>query len=130
MHERPKGLVITLTVNWLIKPFTMAALGGCCSSNSFFAPFIEPGTAGQYIAGMILLGAAPCTAMVFVWSTLTKGDPNYTLAQVSLNDAIIDLRLCADRGAAARRHRYQRAVGHADPLGRALYRGAAHRRGC
>jgi ACR3 family arsenite transporter len=88
IHERPKGLVITLTVNWLIKPFTMAALG-VLFFEWVFAPFIEPGTAGQYIAGMILLGAAPCTAMVFVWSTLTKGDPNYTLAQVSLNDAIM-----------------------------------------
>src|SRR6056297_408488 len=88
VHERPKGLVITLTVNWLIKPFTMAALG-VLFFEFVFAPFIEPGTAGQYIAGMILLGAAPCTAMVFVWSTLTKGDPNYTLAQVSLNDAIM-----------------------------------------
>ena len=88
IHERPKGLVITLVVNWLIKPFTMAALG-LLFFELIFAPFIEPGTAGQYIAGMILLGAAPCTAMVFVWSTLTKGDPNYTLAQVSLNDAIM-----------------------------------------
>ncbi|KIN63910.1 Arsenical pump membrane protein [Sulfitobacter noctilucicola] len=88
IHERPKGLIITLVVNWLIKPFTMAALG-LVFFEFVFAPFIEPGTAGQYIAGMILLGAAPCTAMVFVWSQLTKGDPNYTLAQVSLNDAIM-----------------------------------------
>src|SRR6056297_3541114 len=88
IHERPKGLVITLTVNWLIKPFTMAALG-LLFFEGIFAPFIEPGTAGQYIAGMILLGAAPCTAMVFVWSQLTRGDPNYTLVQVSLNDAIM-----------------------------------------
>ena len=88
IHERPKGLIITLAVNWLIKPFTMAALG-VLFFELIFAPFIEPGTAGQYIAGLILLGAAPCTAMVFVWSTLTKGDPNYTLAQVSLNDAIM-----------------------------------------
>jgi arsenite transporter len=88
VHERPKGLIITLTVNWLIKPFTMAALG-VLFFEWIFAPFIEPDTAGQYIAGMILLGAAPCTAMVFVWSQLTKGDPNYTLAQVSLNDAIM-----------------------------------------
>jgi ACR3 family arsenite transporter len=88
VHERPKGLIITLTVNWLIKPFTMAALG-VLFFEYVFAPFIEPGTAGQYIAGMILLGAAPCTAMVFVWSQLTKGDPNYTLVQVSLNDVIM-----------------------------------------
>jgi ACR3 family arsenite transporter len=88
VHERPKGLIITLVVNWLIKPFTMAALG-VLFFDWIFAPFIEPDTSGQYIAGLILLGAAPCTAMVFVWSQLTKGDPNYTLAQVSLNDAIM-----------------------------------------
>ncbi len=88
VHERPKGLIITLAVNWLIKPFTMAALG-VIFFDLIFAPFIEPGTAGQYVAGLILLGAAPCTAMVFVWSHLTRGDPNYTLAQVSLNDAIM-----------------------------------------
>jgi ACR3 family arsenite transporter len=88
VHERPKGILITLMVNWLVKPFTMAALG-VLFFEWIFAPAIEPGTAGQYIAGLILLGAAPCTAMVFVWSQLTRGDPNYTLAQVSLNDAIM-----------------------------------------
>lgn len=88
VHERPKGLIITLTVNWLIKPFTMAALG-LLFFEAVFAPYIAPGTSGQYIAGLILLGAAPCTAMVFVWSQMTRGDPNYTLAQVSLNDAIM-----------------------------------------
>ncbi|WP_296761493.1 ACR3 family arsenite efflux transporter [Sediminimonas sp.] len=88
IHERPKGLIITLVVNWLVKPFTMAALG-LLFFEVIFAPFIEPGTSGQYIAGMILLGAAPCTAMVFVWSQLTHGDPNYTLVQVSLNDTIM-----------------------------------------
>jgi ACR3 family arsenite transporter len=81
-------MIITLAVNWLIKPFTMAALG-VLFFEWVFAPFIEPGTAGQYIAGMILLGAAPCTAMVFVWSQMTRGDPNYTLAQVALNDAVM-----------------------------------------
>ena len=86
--ERPKGLVITVTVNWLIKPFTMAALG-VLFFQYLFADLIDPADAGQYIAGLILLGAAPCTAMVFVWSQLTKGDPNYTLVQVSLNDAIM-----------------------------------------
>ncbi|MFD1511563.1 ACR3 family arsenite efflux transporter [Lacimonas salitolerans] len=86
--QRPKGLVITLVVNWLIKPFTMAALG-VLFFNHVFAGLIDPADAGQYIAGLILLGAAPCTAMVFVWSQLTKGDPNYTLVQVSLNDVIM-----------------------------------------
>ncbi len=88
VHERPKGLIITLAVNWAIKPFTMAVLG-VIFFEFVFAPFIEPGTAGEYIAGLILLGAAPCTAMVFVWSQLTKGDPNYTLAQVSVNNVVM-----------------------------------------
>jgi arsenite transporter len=86
--ERPKGLIITVIVNWLIKPFTMAALGVLFFTH-VFADLIDPADAGQYIAGLILLGAAPCTAMVFVWSQLTKGDPNYTLVQVSLNDVIM-----------------------------------------
>jgi arsenite transporter len=88
VHERPKGLIITLVVNWLIKPFTMAALG-VLFFEYLFVGFIDPANAGQYIAGLILLGAAPCTAMVFVWSQLTRGDPNYTLVQVSLNDVIM-----------------------------------------
>ncbi|MFC2951504.1 ACR3 family arsenite efflux transporter [Marinicaulis aureus] len=86
--DRPKGLVITLIVNWLIKPFTMAGLGVLFFKH-IFADLIPPADAESYIAGLILLGAAPCTAMVFVWSQLTKGDPTYTLAQVSVNDAIM-----------------------------------------
>ena len=86
--EKPKGLIITLVVNWLIKPFTMAALGVLFFKH-VFAGFIPAADAEGYIAGLILLGAAPCTAMVFVWSQLTKGDPNYALAQVSVNDAIM-----------------------------------------
>ncbi|MFA7430053.1 MAG: ACR3 family arsenite efflux transporter [Rhodospirillaceae bacterium] len=86
--DRPKGLIITVVINWLIKPFTMAALGVLFFEH-VFADLIDPANAGQYIAGLILLGAAPCTAMVFVWSHLTKGDPNYTLVQVSLNDIIM-----------------------------------------
>lgn len=88
VHERPKGLIITLTVNWLIKPFTMAGLG-VLFFHYFFVDLIDPADAGQYIAGLILLGAAPCTAMVFVWAQLVKGDANYTLAQVALNDVIM-----------------------------------------
>ena len=86
--ERPKGLIVTLVVNWLIKPFTMAALGVVFFKH-VFAGLIPPADADGYIAGLILLGAAPCTAMVFVWSQLTRGDPTYTLAQVSVNDAIM-----------------------------------------
>ncbi len=86
--KRPQGLVLTLVVNWLIKPFTMAALGWLFFK-VLFADFVDPQSASEYIAGMILLGVAPCTAMVFVWSQLTDGDPNYTLVQVSVNDVIM-----------------------------------------
>ena len=85
---KPKGLILTLIVNWLIKPFTMAFLGWLFFKG-IFADWVDPQTATEYIAGMILLGVAPCTAMVFVWSQLTKGDPNYTLVQVSVNDIIM-----------------------------------------
>ncbi|WP_185235175.1 ACR3 family arsenite efflux transporter [Teredinibacter franksiae] len=86
--KKPKGLALTLIINWLVKPFTMAALGWLFF-RVFFAHLVDPQTANEYIAGMILLGVAPCTAMVFVWSQLTKGDPNYTLVQVSVNDIIM-----------------------------------------
>jgi ACR3 family arsenite transporter len=86
--RRPQGLVLTLVVNWLIKPFTMAALGVLFFQH-VFAPWVDPASASEYIAGMILLGVAPCTAMVFVWSQLVKGDANYTLVQVSVNDIIM-----------------------------------------
>jgi ACR3 family arsenite transporter len=86
--NQPKGIVLTVIINWLIKPFTMALLGWLFFK-VFFVGWVDPETANQYIAGMILLGVAPCTAMVFVWSQLTKGDPNYTLVQVSINDVIM-----------------------------------------
>jgi len=86
--KRPKGLILTLAVNWLIKPFTMAGLGWLFF-RVLFADLVDPSTASEYIAGMILLGVAPCTAMVFVWSQLTRGDANYTLVQVSVNDIIM-----------------------------------------
>jgi ACR3 family arsenite transporter len=86
--KQPKGLAITLIVNWLIKPFTMAALG-VLFFEVVFADLIAPEDAQQYIAGLILLGAAPCTAMVFVWSQLTRGDESYTLLQVSVNDVVM-----------------------------------------
>ncbi len=86
--KNPKGLILTIIINWLIKPFTMAVLGWLFF-NFLFADLVDPASAQEYIAGMILLGVAPCTAMVFVWSQLTKGDPNYTLAQVSINDVIM-----------------------------------------
>lgn len=86
--KKPQGLMLTLVVNWLIKPFTMAALG-VLFFQYLFAPWVDPQSASEYIAGMILLGVAPCTAMVFVWSQLVKGDANYTLVQVSINDLIM-----------------------------------------
>ena len=86
--KKPKGIVLTLVVNWLIKPFTMALLGWLFF-RVLFVDWVDPQTATEYIAGMILLGVAPCTAMVFVWSQLTKGDANYTLVQVSVNDIIM-----------------------------------------
>lgn len=84
----PKGLLLTVAVNWLIKPFTMAFFAWLFFSRLYQA-YITPDLAGEYIAGAILLGAAPCTAMVFVWSYLTDGDPNYTLVQVLVNDLIL-----------------------------------------
>ncbi|EGK72512.1 Arsenite efflux pump ACR3 [Methyloversatilis universalis FAM5] len=86
--RRPQGLVLTLAVNWLIKPFTMAVLG-VLFFDHLFAGWVDPQSASEYIAGMILLGVAPCTAMVFVWSQLTRGDPNYTLVQVAVNDLVM-----------------------------------------
>jgi len=86
--KNPRGLILTIVINWLVKPFTMAALGWLFF-NFLFADLVDPESAQEYIAGMILLGVAPCTAMVFVWSQLTKGDPNYTLVQVSVNDLIM-----------------------------------------
>ncbi|WP_152509576.1 MULTISPECIES: ACR3 family arsenite efflux transporter [unclassified Labrenzia] len=86
--RKPKGLCITIVVNWLVKPFTMAALG-ILFFEHVFAGLVDPQTAKEYIAGMILLGVAPCTAMVFVWSQLVRGDANYTLVQVSINDIIM-----------------------------------------
>jgi arsenite transporter len=88
IRKKPKGVVLTLVINWLIKPFTMAFFAWIFFSKLYGA-WIDPAMAGEYIAGAIILGAAPCTAMVFVWSYLVDGDPNYTLVQVSVNDLII-----------------------------------------
>jgi arsenite transporter len=86
--KKPRGVVWTVVINWLIKPFTMAFFAWIFFSKIYSA-WIDPALAGEYIAGAIILGAAPCTAMVFVWSYLSDGDPNYTLVQVSVNDLII-----------------------------------------
>ncbi len=84
---RPTGLIVTAVVNWLVKPFSMAGLAWLFF-HLIFSSWISTAEADQYIAGCIILAAAPCTAMVFVWSHLTDGDPGYTLVQVSLNDLI------------------------------------------
>ncbi len=86
--KKPRGLLVTLFVNWLVKPFSMAFIAWLFFRH-VFAAWISPADADQYIAGCIILAAAPCTAMVFVWSYLTEGDPAYTLVQVSLNDLIM-----------------------------------------
>ncbi len=86
--QRPRGLILTLVINWLVKPFTMAALAVFFFEH-VFAPWVDPQSASEYIAGMILLGVAPCTAMVFVWSQLTRGNAAYTLVQVSVNDIVM-----------------------------------------
>ncbi len=86
--RKPKGLFITLTINWLVKPFSMAFLAWAFMQH-LFAPWIAPEVARNYTAGLIILAAAPCTAMVFVWSYLTDGDPVYTLVQVAVNDLIM-----------------------------------------
>ncbi len=88
--KRPKGLTLTLTINWAIKPFTMAGISALFLF-VFFKAWIPPDLAREYYAGAVLLGAAPCTAMVFVWSYLSRGDPAYTLIQVALNDLVLVL---------------------------------------
>jgi ACR3 family arsenite transporter len=88
VRQRPRGLLVTLFVNWMVKPFSMALIAWLFFRH-VFAAWIAPAQASQYIAGCIILAAAPCTAMVFVWSHLTAGDPAYTLVQVSLNDLIM-----------------------------------------
>jgi ACR3 family arsenite transporter len=88
VRQHWRGIGVTLAINWLVKPFSMALLGWIFLRH-FFAPYLPAGQIDSYIAGLILLAAAPCTAMVFVWSRLTQGDPYFTLSQVALNDAIM-----------------------------------------
>ena len=115
--KKPKGLALTLIVNWLIKPFTMAALGVLFFQHIFAGLVPTAEDAQQYIAGMILLGVAPCTAMVFVWSHLTEGDANYTLVQVSVNDIILVFAFAPIAGLLHGGHRSSGAVGDtASPL--------------
>ena len=126
--QRPRGLVVTLFVNWLVKPFSMAFFGWLFFRH-LFLPLIGPELASQYIAGVIILAAAPCTAMVFVWSYLSDGDPAYTLVQVSVNDLIMLVAFAPDREAPRlRRHGPRGAVQGAALLGADLRRDPARRR--
>src|SRR3546814_718210 len=88
VKEHWRGIGVTLFVNWAVKPFSMAALGWLFIGY-LFRPYLPAGQIDSYIAGLIILAAAPCTAMVFVWSNLTKGEPHFTLSQVALNDTIM-----------------------------------------
>ena len=88
VREHWRGIGVTLFINWAVKPFSMAALGWLFVGY-LFRPYLPPDQIGSYIAGLIILAAAPCTAMVFVWSNLTKGEPHFTLSQVALNDTIM-----------------------------------------
>ncbi len=86
--EHHRGIGVTLAINWLVKPFSMAALGWLFLQH-LFTPWLDPAKTDEYMAGLILLAAAPCTAMVFVWSRLTNGHPQFTLSQVALNDIVM-----------------------------------------
>ena len=122
-----RGIAVTVFINWAVKPFSMALLGWIFIRH-LFAPYLPADQIDSYFAGLILLAAAPCTAMVFVWSRLSDGDPYFTLSQVALNDVIMIFAFgpivalllgpCIDH----------RAMGHAGDIGRALYRGAGNRR--
>ena len=122
-----RGIATTVGVNWLIKPFSMALLGWLFIGH-LFRPLLPAGQIDSYIAGLILLAAAPCTAMVFVWSNLVDGEPHFTLSQVALNDAIMVVAFAPIVGLLLGPVFHQRAVGHAAAVGRAVHRGAGDRR--
>ena len=121
VRQHVKGIGVTLFVNWLVKPFSMAFLGWLFIRH-LFAPLLPADQLDSYIAGLILLAAAPCTAMVFVWSRLTGGDPLFTLSQVALNDSIMIVAFRAAGGVFAGPLGHHRAVGHAADLGGAVHR--------
>lgn len=118
--KRPKGIIVTGVTNWLIKPFTMFGIAYLLFYVVFKA-FIPAGLAEEYLAGAVLLGAAPCTAMVFVWSYLTKGDAAYTLVQVAVNDLIVFGSVCPYRCFLAGSWRRIYPMGHSVAIRRALY---------
>ncbi len=114
--KMPKGLAVTLTVNWLIKPFTLFGIAWLFFYVIFKA-FIPAELADEYLAGAVLLGAAPCTAMVFVWSHLTNGNPAYTLVQVAINDFNNNIRFRTHCSPASRSYRYSGSMGYAVYVG-------------
>ena len=124
--EQWRGIAVTVGVNWLVKPFSMALLGWLFVG-WLFRPWLPADQIDSYIAGLIILAAAPCTAMVFVWSNLTDGEPNFTLSQVALNDTIMVFAFAPIVGLAARSLRDHRAVADAVSVGRSLHRRAGHR---
>ena len=128
--DRPKGLVVTVVVNWLIKPFTMAAPRRALLPSRLRAVRSRRTMPKQYLAGLILLGAAPCTAMVFVWSQLCRGDPTYTLVQVPSTTSIMVFAFAPIVALLLGVDRHLRAVGDAAAVGRALRRRSRSSRGC
>ena len=127
VREHWRGVGVTLFINWAVKPFSMALLGSLFIGH-LFAPWLPPAQIPSYIAGLILLAAAPCTAMVFVWSNLCEGEPHFTLEPGRAQRRHHGVCLRADRRPAARRRLDHRALGDAAALGGALHRGAGHRR--
>ena len=121
VRSHVRGIGVTLFVNWAVKPFSMALLGWIFIRH-VFAPYLPADQIDSYIAGLILLAAAPCTAMVFVWSQLSKGDPYFTLSQVALNDTIMIVAFAPIVGLLARTLGDHGALGHALRFGRALHR--------
>ena len=126
VREHWRGMVATVGINWLVKPFSMALLGWLFIGH-LFRPLLPADQIDGYIAGLILLAAAPCTAMVFVWSNLVDGEPHFTLSQVALNDTIMVVAFAPLVGVAARPVVHHRAMEHAGSVGRALYRGSGDR---
>jgi ACR3 family arsenite transporter len=121
VRKHIKGIGVTLFVNWLVKPFSMALLGWIFIRH-WFAPMLPPDQLDSYIAGLILLAAAPCTAMVFVWSRLTGGDPLFTLSQVALERQHHGGGVCAAGGPVAGHVGHHRAVGYAADVGGVVHR--------
>ena len=122
-----RGIAATVGVNWLVKPFSMALLGWIFIAH-LFRPWLPAGQVDSYIAGLILLAAAPCTAMVFVWSNLVEGEPHFTLSQVALNDTIMVFAFAPIVALLLGSLLHHRTLEHTAALGRALHHRAGHRR--